>query len=52
MAHRVAQEAAADLEDLWLYVANNSRSTEAANRLIDALTARFLLLASFPQAGR
>ena len=48
MAHRVAPLAEADLDDIWLYVARESGSLETANRLIDRLTDRFLLLASFP----
>jgi toxin ParE1/3/4 len=52
MAHRVAPLAEADLGDIWLYVAKESGSIEMANRLIDTLTDRFLLLASFPYLGR
>jgi toxin ParE1/3/4 len=52
MAHRLARHAEADLEDIWYYVATQSGSIEVADRLIDALTQRFLLLASYPQLGR
>lgn len=48
MAHRVAQRAEADLDDIWLYVAKESSSIEIANRLIDTLTDRFFTLARFP----
>ena len=52
MAHRVAPRAEADLDDIWLYVANESGSIEIANRLIDTLTDRFFMLAGFPYVGR
>ena len=52
MAHRVAQRAEADLDDIWLYVAKESSSIEIANRLIDTLTDRFFTLARFPYMGR
>jgi toxin ParE1/3/4 len=52
MAHRVAQRAEADLDDIWLYVARESSSIEIANRLIDTITDRFLTLAHFPYRGR
>jgi hypothetical protein len=41
MAHRVAQRAEAYLDDIWLYVANESSSTEiVSRRLIDTITDR------------
>lgn len=52
MSHRVAQYAAADLDDIWYYVAKESGSTEIASRLIDSLTNRFLLLSRHPYLGR
>ncbi len=52
MAHRVAPQAAADLDEIWYYVAKDSGSVEIANRLIDSITARFLLLANHPYLGR
>jgi toxin ParE1/3/4 len=52
MAHRVAEEAEADLDDIWLYVASESGSMEVASRLIESITDRFLLLSTFPYAGR
>ncbi|HEV2178434.1 MAG TPA: type II toxin-antitoxin system RelE/ParE family toxin [Terriglobia bacterium] len=52
MAHRVAQRAEADLDDIWLYVAKESSSIEIANRLIDTITDRFFTLARFPYMGR
>ena len=47
--HRVAPRAEADLDDIWYYVATESGGgIEIANRLIDSITDRFFLLASFP----
>lgn len=51
MAHRLSREARTDLDDLWLYVASH-RNIEAADRIVDAITARFLLLSRHPRAGR
>ena len=52
MAHRLAPCAETDLDDIWYYVAKESGSVEIANRLIDSITDRFVLLASFPYMGR
>ena len=52
MAHRLAPEAVADLEDIWYYVAQESAAVQVADRLIDTITARFLLLAGYPAIGR
>jgi toxin ParE1/3/4 len=51
-AHKLAPQAAADLDDIWFYVARESGSIETANRLIDSITDRFLLLARHPYLGR
>ncbi len=45
-------QADSDLDDIWYYVATNSGSIDIADRLIDSITSRFLLLASHPHAGR
>jgi toxin ParE1/3/4 len=52
MAHRLAPRAETDLDEIWYYVAKESTSLEIANRLIDAITNRFALLANFPHLGR
>jgi len=52
MAHRVWRRATDDLDEIWYYVATESASVEIANRLIDSITSRFLLLASHPHLGR
>jgi toxin ParE1/3/4 len=51
MAHRLAPEAEVDLDELWYYVATNG-SVEITDRLVEAITTRFLLLARYPEAGR
>jgi toxin ParE1/3/4 len=52
MRLRIAPQAEADLDSIWLYVATESASVEIADRLIDSLTSRFLLLARHPYVGR
>ena len=52
MAHRVASDAEADLQAIWYYVATESSSVAIADRLIDSLTNRFLLLATHSYLGR
>lgn len=52
MAHRVAPQAEAELDGLWYYVANKSGSIEVADRLIESITERFLLLSRNPRLGR
>jgi toxin ParE1/3/4 len=52
MAHRVAPEAEADLDDIWWYIARGSGSVEIADRFIELLAGRFYLLANNPYIGR
>lgn len=52
MAHRLAIEAEADLDDIWFYTARNSGSLEIADRFIEVLTDRFYLLTRNPYIGR
>lgn len=52
MPHRLAPEAEADLDEIWLYTAKESGSVEIADRLIDSITERFFLLAQHPHVGR
>ncbi len=52
MAHRLASRAAADLESIWLYVAQESGSVDIADRVSDTLTDRFVMLSHHPYAGR
>ena len=48
MAHRVAPEAEAELDNIWDDVAKDGGSTEIADRLIDSIAERFYLLACHP----
>lgn len=52
MAHRVAPEAEADLDDIWCYIARKTSSFEIADRFTEFLTDRFSLLANHPYIGR
>jgi len=52
MAHYLAPQATADLDDVWYYVAVESGSVEIADRFVDSLTERFFLLAGHPYLGR
>ena len=52
MNHRLAPEAEGDLDEIWLFTAKESGSVESADRLIDSITERFLLLARHPHLGR
>jgi toxin ParE1/3/4 len=52
VGHLRSAESDADLDDIWYYVATRSGSVETADRLIDALTGRFYLLATYPSIGR
>ena len=40
------------MDEIWLHVARESGSLETADRLVDSITNRFLLLASHPYVGR
>jgi len=52
MAHRLAPKAEAELDDIWYYTAKESHSVEIADRVVDSITERFLLLATYPHLGR
>jgi toxin ParE1/3/4 len=52
MPHRLAPEAESDLDEIWLYTARETGSVEIADRLIDSIAGRFLLLAQHPHVGR
>jgi hypothetical protein len=38
MAHRIAPQAQAELDNIWYYVAKQSGSMEIADRIIDSIT--------------
>jgi toxin ParE1/3/4 len=51
MSHfRVSEEAEGDLKEIWTYVAEDN--VVAADRLVDALFARFTMLAGQKEMGR
>jgi toxin ParE1/3/4 len=52
MGHRRTPQADADVDGIWYYVASSSGSLDIADRLIDAITDRFFLLANHPNIGR
>ena len=52
MAHRVAPQAEVDLDNIWYYIATESGSIDLADRWMDSLTGRFLLLTRHPHIGR
>lgn len=52
MAHWVAPQAIDDLDVIWYYVAKESGNVDVANRLTDAITERFFLLAGHPTRAR
>ena len=52
MGHRRTPQADSDLDDIWHYVATKSGDMDIADRLVDAITDRFYLLAAHPKIGR
>jgi toxin ParE1/3/4 len=52
MAHRLAPQALADLDNIWSYIVKESGNVVAADNIIDAIVERFQLLGLFPYMGR
>jgi plasmid stabilization system protein ParE len=52
MSYRLAPEAEADLDGIWIYVAQASGNIDIANRLIDTITDRLWLLGKRHHLGR
>ena len=50
--HRLAPAATFDLDDIWIYIANESSNLEVADKIIDAITERFWLISRHPHIGR
>ncbi|MEI9980135.1 MAG: type II toxin-antitoxin system RelE/ParE family toxin [Edaphobacter sp.] len=48
----LSPQAEIDLDEIWFYIAKESTSIEVADRLIDTITNRLLLLATHPYLGR
>ena len=49
---RLAPEAEAELDAIWLYIARESGSVDVAARIIENITEQFWLLARYPYLGR
>jgi toxin ParE1/3/4 len=52
MAFRVSPEVEVELDDLWLYIAEESASVDVADRVVESITEQFLLLSRNPYLGR
>ena len=52
MASRVSRNVEAELDDIWLYIATESGSTDVADRIIGSITDHLLLLSKHPYLGR
>lgn len=52
MRIRLAPQARADLDAIWLYIARESSSEAAATRAVSAITGKFRLLTKFPFIGK
>jgi len=52
MGHIRTPDADSDLEDIWQFVAITSGSFDIADRVIDSITDRFVLLTRHPYIGR
>lgn len=52
MSHRIAPKAETDLDEIWHFVAVQSGSFEIADRVLDSILERFLLISRYPEVGR
>ena len=52
MRIRLAPQARTDLDEIWLYIAQETGSDVHATRMIGAISDRFALLARFPFVGK
>ena len=52
MAIRFGPQVETELDEIWVYIANESASIDVADRLIDSITDHFFLLSKHPQLGR
>lgn len=44
-------QADSDLDAIWLYIATQSGNADVADRLVDSIVQRFLLLANYPRSA-
>jgi toxin ParE1/3/4 len=52
MRIRVAPQARADLDEIWLYIARESGNHAIATRVVGSITDKFGLFSKFPNIGR
>lgn len=52
MRIRLAQQARTDLDAIWLYIAQEGGSIDAATRVVKSITEKFALFARFPFIGK
>jgi toxin ParE1/3/4 len=52
MRIRVAPQARADLDEIWLYIARESGNHAIATRVVGSITDRFGLFSRFPNIGK
>jgi toxin ParE1/3/4 len=52
MRIRIAQQARSDLDAIWLYIAQESGSIDAATRVVSSIADKFALFARFPFIGK
>jgi toxin ParE1/3/4 len=52
MAHRISSQARADLDDIWYQIVSEGGSESSADRMVDLIAGRFLLLSDWPRLGR
>jgi len=49
---RIARQARADLDSIWLYLAKESGNAEIATRTVDSIADKFGIFARFPHLGK
>lgn len=52
MPHVRSPQVDSDLDDIWYYIATETGSADVADRVIDGIVQRFLLLAKYPPCSR
>lgn len=52
MRIRLSPQARADLDNIWFYIASESRTEGRATRIVASITDKFALLARFPFIGK
>lgn len=48
MGHLRTPQADSDIDDIWYYIASKSGSVEIADRFVESIADRFVLLANHP----